>query len=367
MNLHNKLLYFFFWSKSLSNKTCIFCGRLIKNSTKEHVLPQWLIRLTGDPKRVVNFGLNFKSNKVVRFDWLSFVVPACSECNNKHSLLEQQAKTIIEILLERKSITGKQIIILLDWLDKVRVGLWLANLKLLGLDEQVSPNFHIESRIAKKDRMLAIYPIANSEKGLNGYGSETLLFSRQPSCISLKINNIIIFNMSSDFLFSGRCGFLSPQDMELIIDNENNGLLKLNSLKATRKIKHPLIRKNIHKSSIHVYQPITNQELIKNTAQNSDKRISLANSNNIFIQKQGEVIQLADLEQKIAFENIAEHESKQVNELIAQTYEFQNFIYEKTLVSSVSIEKKKLMNKFRKLLLRDNKSYITHYKNITKT
>lgn len=42
-------------------KTCIFCGEKCKNKTKEHVLPRWLIKMTGDPNREIRVGLNYNS------------------------------------------------------------------------------------------------------------------------------------------------------------------------------------------------------------------------------------------------------------------------------------------------------------------
>jgi hypothetical protein len=87
---------------------------------------QWLIELTGPPKRTVNFGVNPLTGKQPRFDWSSFAFPACSSCNEKYSDLEGAVKPIVERLLGRIPITGYEFVKLLDWLDKVRIGLWLA-------------------------------------------------------------------------------------------------------------------------------------------------------------------------------------------------------------------------------------------------
>ena len=37
-------------------KRCIFCGKVPETKTKEHVIPQWLINMTGDPKRNLHLG-----------------------------------------------------------------------------------------------------------------------------------------------------------------------------------------------------------------------------------------------------------------------------------------------------------------------
>jgi hypothetical protein len=40
-------------------KRCIFCGNPPSAKNKEHVVPKWLIELTGDPKREWYLGLYF--------------------------------------------------------------------------------------------------------------------------------------------------------------------------------------------------------------------------------------------------------------------------------------------------------------------
>ena len=32
-------------------KRCIFCGKKPSEKNREHIIPRWLIALTGDPKR----------------------------------------------------------------------------------------------------------------------------------------------------------------------------------------------------------------------------------------------------------------------------------------------------------------------------
>ena len=40
-------------------KFCVFCGKKPENKNKEHIIPQWLIKLTGDPNRKINLGVDF--------------------------------------------------------------------------------------------------------------------------------------------------------------------------------------------------------------------------------------------------------------------------------------------------------------------
>src|SRR5688572_14983604 len=101
---------------------CVFCGAPPERKNKEHVLPRWLISLTGDPNRVVNFGVDYQSGKLLRFAWSSFVAPSCEDCNGKFATLEAAAKPLIQRLLERDALDSEEYLIVFDWLDKVRIG-----------------------------------------------------------------------------------------------------------------------------------------------------------------------------------------------------------------------------------------------------
>ena len=49
-------------------KFCVFCGKPPDGKTREHVVPYWLLEMTGDPTRVVAFGLDFaRSQKPIRY------------------------------------------------------------------------------------------------------------------------------------------------------------------------------------------------------------------------------------------------------------------------------------------------------------
>ena len=80
---------------------------------------------------------------MVEFSWSSLVMPACTSCNERYSQLESKVKPIVEALVERSSIEAGAYLTLLDWLDKVRVGLWLAYHVLQGNPTNIQPSFHI--------------------------------------------------------------------------------------------------------------------------------------------------------------------------------------------------------------------------------
>jgi hypothetical protein len=362
-------------SSSSSRRFCVFCGNPPEKKNREHILPQWLIKLTGDPKRVVNFGTNYKNGKTITFDWLNFCVPACESCNTEYSDLEQRAKSYVLTLLDRGTLTSIEYTDFMDWIDKVRVGLWIAYHLIQGNPTNIQPSFHIKNRIAQKDRMIAIYPIANDGVGLNTFGSESLIFHSQPSCFGLRINNILIISMSSDFLFSSRCGFPFPRSCFTKLDGDNLNMMHTSDFSITRKIKHPLIRKQIIKPSIHLYQPIMSKSdnehfqsgflgdynsfdsyLAKRTfpPYPSGKGI-------LYFQHLDRVEPIYDINKPIEFENCTGIHSKPMHMLIKQVYEFQSFIYQGERYMAENRDILKSFEKRKKLLLNWNKKTISHY------
>jgi hypothetical protein len=310
------------YAMSRKERFCIFCGNPPLDKNKEHVLPQWLIDLTGLTKRVVNFGMDPITGKVPRFDWSSFVFPSCRSCNESYSILEAEAKLLIERLIARDPIKASDYILLLDWLDKVRVGLWLGYSYLHKNPLQISPTFHIDSRIGQKDRMLAIYTVDTHRKGLNTYGAETLCFQYQPSCFSLNINNIYVLNMSWDFMCSARCGFPFPRNA--VIDLDNTGMLECSALLINHKVKHPIFRKRLVKPSIHLYEPIIQINDFPDDEWLKRRLIPGSNSKGVIYRQWDDRVQVIDeLHTLIENGEVKGHDCRPLAEIIAQTYELQ--------------------------------------------
>lgn len=40
---------------------CLFCNNIIQDKSKEHVIPQWLLRNTDMVNKQYNLGLNYKA------------------------------------------------------------------------------------------------------------------------------------------------------------------------------------------------------------------------------------------------------------------------------------------------------------------
>ena len=243
---------------ALTNKRlCVFCGKAPDTKTREHVVPYWLLEATGDPTRVVPFGLNYaKNKKIIEYAWSAFAAPACESCNSAFSELEGRVKPIVEALMRREAINVGAYVDLLDWLDKVRTGVWLIRHMIEQHPIKITPHFHISSRIGRKDRMVAVYVFDSDNKGINLFGSDSLIFNGMPSCFGFRINNILLLNASADFFCSKGCGLPHPASMKLLMGGENSGKMKLEGISYEVEINHPVTDLKLFKPVVWLYQPI---------------------------------------------------------------------------------------------------------------
>lgn len=207
--------------------------------------------MTGDPNRVVRHGVRWSDGKPFEFSFDSLVFPACTRCNDRFAAFEEHAKTVVEALCRKEAISPNNYVFLLDWLDKVRIGLWLGYRYLQ--QNPHPPNFTINSRFGTKDRMVAVYPLADHQKGLNTWGPESRLFQIKPSVFSLRVNNILLLNACWDYMCASRCGYPYPRQVRLL--RGHPGVLAASDFRSRRKITHPIMS-GLMKSSVTIFQPI---------------------------------------------------------------------------------------------------------------
>lgn len=235
-------------------KFCIFCGQHPEGKNKEHVLPRWLIEQTGDPKRRARFGINFDKNppefREFSFDALTF--PACSRCNADFSKLEERAKTVIEKLLGHQALSQQDFSTLLDWLDKVRVGLWLGYFYLDRNPAGIFPKYHIASRMGQMDRTTAIIHIDRKGSGIHFLGPESPAFQFTPTCVALVINQWCLLNTSGISSCSRRLGFpyLRPKYFR------EDGSLEVTVEEGSGRIMRPVQKDLILRDAAIIHQPI---------------------------------------------------------------------------------------------------------------
>lgn len=236
-------------------KFCVFCGQKPEHKSNEHVIPQWLIEFTGNPKRIAEFGYkdidNPKAGKrAYSFD--NFKFPSCEACNYKHSKLEADAKPLVHKILCADSLSATEFTTLLDWFDKIRIGLWLGYQYLDKNPAGIIPKFYVERRIGLSDRMLAIFKGDGDKEGLNWIGCDMPSFVYTPSCFSLRINNYCFLNMSYNDLFSRRLGFPYPTESFMLEDERTLSTFT----KGRNRVMAPILRKLFSLHGTEIYQPM---------------------------------------------------------------------------------------------------------------
>lgn len=185
-----------------SIRRCVFCGKPPSHKNCEHVLPLWLIEQTGDPKREIRVALDSDSEpKAFAFDQFKF--PACTKCNDRYARLEGCVSAIFRKLWSRAPLNQKEWILLLDWSDKVRVGLWLGLSMLFKNPHKIEPRFAIDQRIRRLDRILMLAHSSVSRTGLLFSTPLERVFYFMPSYICIYANGLVLVNASSSSLASG--------------------------------------------------------------------------------------------------------------------------------------------------------------------
>ncbi|MEJ1962934.1 MAG: hypothetical protein WDO56_15855 [Gammaproteobacteria bacterium] len=232
-------------------RICIFCGAPPEDKNKEHPLSRWLLEMTGDPNRVVKHGYRWSDGKVFEFSFDSLVFPACEKCNSSYSGFESHAKTVVESIVKKEPVSAADYVHLLDWLDKVRIGLWLGYRYLQG--NPSTPSFTIDSRLGKKDRMLAVYTIGDHQVGLNTWGPESKLFQFKPSVFAMRVNSILFLNASWDYMCASRCGY--PYPRQVAYSRGHAGMFVTSDFRSRKKITHPIVP-GLMKSCVTLFQPV---------------------------------------------------------------------------------------------------------------
>lgn len=192
------------------DKHCIFCGRPPEKKNKEHILPQWLLRLTDMETKPVSVGTKWLNGKEIVFNLKSFTFPACEDCNSKFAAVEGAVRPIMDMALGDEDIAVEDALLLLDWFDKVRVSLWFAVQYLNNGAFNMPPKYFINTRRGLKDRMLAITNCYDGLQHLWWTGVNYPAFIMSPTCFTIKINHVIFTNESSDYLVSKQLGFPFP-------------------------------------------------------------------------------------------------------------------------------------------------------------
>lgn len=237
-------------------KVCIFCGNSPEDKNKEHIIPKWLMRMTDTENKKMSVGINWKEGTDIQLNFKAFTFPACTKCNTEFADIEGRMKPIMERILNDDYVSAKDLLLMLDWLDKIRISLSLAISILNKGTFDLEPKYYINQRVGLKDRMLAITNCYDDYVGLRWTGVDTLAFLSSPTCFTMKINNILLTNCSMDFILSRQLGFpylgaewknpTNPKLQDMILENgthrTENRLFKSNLYSPTTIISQPIFK-----------------------------------------------------------------------------------------------------------------------------
>ena len=333
--------------------------------------------MTGNANREINLGIDTRylqktgEGKIRTFSFKSFQFPACEKCNVEFSRLESQVKSIFEKLVLNDYFINSEIDILLDWFDKVRIGLWLGSVILDNFVDLVNPKFHINNRISSRDRCLFIYELENTGwKGIQFIGFNSPGFQFIPSCFSLRVNNLYFFNYSFDFLFAENIGYPFPKTFRNYAGDTR--FFELELQQGSEKVKLPLLNQKLLRASTYIYQPIIPVEIYGTELEGYYKSSKYVQDNcldykkgkgGIFYLEKG--IQKLDNETELLLTGGQIHNSKTFpNRIAKQTFDtLESLIKRKTHHDMDNVEKRDEIEKNRKMLLKAHREFSNLLKN----
>ena len=203
--------------KRKTNMVCVFCGKSPVDKTDEHLIPKWLLKLVGVLD--VNINIGFIDGKEVKGK--DFHTPACYKCNKRYSNLENHVSSIFKsIIFEKANLDRENSTLLLDWFDKIRMGLWF--LFWYENHKNTVPTFSINERIGVKDRCLFIFYTKDIYQGFQVFGLSPI-FECFPTAICLRVGQLCMINISNDFFSSKKLGL----PVGIIETNENDTNIKI--------------------------------------------------------------------------------------------------------------------------------------------
>jgi len=234
-------------------RKCVFCGQRPEEKTKEHVVPRWLIEHTGAPEREAHFGPDLMTGEPRSFAFDNFVFPACHKCNEDFGKIEESAREVILSLLGEKPLSAPSLTVLLGWLDKVRIGLWLAYLNLNKNPFGIEPSFYINRRVDMSDRLLMIYRASTKRSCITFGGVGTPFFDHFPSCFTLRINQFCFVNASNAFMIAKRLGLPFVVDKPVPYGEKE---IAVNYASGIGHTIRPIIPVVYDKGCTELYQPV---------------------------------------------------------------------------------------------------------------
>ena len=200
----------------MSDKFCVFCGQPPTDKNREHIIPQWLIKYTDRAKKPVVKIMEDGELKP-KISYMNFTMPACEKCNEEFSRLESAVKPILLNILSEQPVSAREISLLLDWFDKVRLGLRLSLVYLEKDARLEKPHVFIEQRTGMTDRMLIIEKIKpQPDIRLAFPDTHTQYFRSAGQSFQFIIDNYVFTNAAAHFMVSDKLGFPHATHLETV-------------------------------------------------------------------------------------------------------------------------------------------------------
>lgn len=199
------------------SKFCVFCGKPPVDKNREHIIPQWLIKYTARGKMPMVNVLGGDGTLKPKITYQNFTMPACEACNEKFSKLEAAVKPILLNVLDEKPVSAREISLLLDWFDKVRLGLRLSIVYLQDGLNMEPPHTFIDGRTGWTDRMLIIEKMKpQPDIRLAFPDTGTQYFKSAAQSFQFIVDNYVFTNASAHFIVSPKLGFPYATNVETV-------------------------------------------------------------------------------------------------------------------------------------------------------
>jgi hypothetical protein len=164
-------------------------------------------------------------------------------------------------MLASQLLGAEEFCLFLSWTDKVRTGLWLGMIYLNKNYRGLIPQFHIQDRVAQKDRALLIFETNDEIEGIALGAFDTPVFHSAPSICFIGINRFYFVSLSSDFLLAKQLGW-PYASVRRMVNIDTDGIeTEMDS--GTGKVQPPILPSLPVSSGTVLLQPIAHQYLRK--------------------------------------------------------------------------------------------------------
>ena len=164
-------------------------------------------------------------------------------------------------MLASQPLAAEDFYLFLSWIDKVRTGLWLGMIYLNKNYRGFIPQFHIQDRVAQKDRALLIFETNDNLEGIVLGAFDTPVFHSAPSVCFIGINRYYFVSLSSDFLLAKQLGWPYASSRRLVNIDTDGMETEMDS--GTGTIQSPVLPSLPLSSGTVLLQPIAHQYLRK--------------------------------------------------------------------------------------------------------